>query len=250
MPNLLIVTILGLIIGSFLNVIILRFDDLKSVLVGRSHCPKCKKDLVWFELIPVLSFVLLWGKCSKCKVKISWQYPLVEAGTALVFALIYTFFGFSLISLFLALISCLLIVALVYDILYLEISDSLILIAAGLWLVYLLIFHFDVSILNYIYGALTLGGFLGVMVFVSKEKWMGEGDIWLGALLGFILGWPNILVGSFLAFFIGAIVGIVLLVLKVSKLKDQLAFAPFLILGFWIALFWGEKIISWYMSLL
>jgi leader peptidase (prepilin peptidase)/N-methyltransferase len=245
----------GLIVGSFLNVIILRFDDLKSILVGRSHCPHCKKNLLWYELIPVLSYVALRGKCSQCKKPISIQYPLVEIATALVFALLYWKFGLSSVALYFYLvIAAILIVVFVYDILEQQISDWFIITAVALWLLYLIInfsiLHTPFSILlSSLYGALALGGFLGLMVLVSKEKWMGAGDIGLGALLGFLLGWPNILVGGFLAFFIGAVVGVVLMFLKRAKMQSQLPFAPFLILGFFIALFWGSQIINWYINL-
>ena len=249
-----IVVVLGLIIGSFLNVVILRFDDLKSIITGRSHCPHCKKDLVWYELIPVLSYIALQGKCSKCKKPISFQYPLVELGTVLVFLLIFWKFGFSIVALFLALISCSLIVACVYDILEMEIADWLVWKGIGLWVVYLAINYFFFShsallTINSLYGALALGGFFGLLVLVSKEKWMGAGDIGLGALIGFILGWPNVLVAGFLAFVIGAIIGVILLLNKTSKLNSQVPFAPFLILGFWLTLFWGSNILNWYTGL-
>lgn len=249
----LIFLILGLIIGSFLNVVILRFDDLRTVINTRSHCPKCKKNLNWFDLVPVLSFIFLWGKCRHCKANISLQYPLVELGTALLFGTIFWKFGFSLTSLFIILTSCLLIVIFVYDIIKYEISDWLVLAAAALWVIYLGIDYFFIHhslfiILNSCYGALALGGFFGLLVLVSKEKWMGTGDIGLGAVIGLIVGWPLVLVAAFLAFSIGSIVGIGFMIGKVKKFKDKLPFAPFLILGLWLALFWGQGILDWYLS--
>jgi leader peptidase (prepilin peptidase)/N-methyltransferase len=257
MSNILIITILGLIIGSFLNVIILRFDDFQSILVGRSHCPNCKRKLPWYELVPVLSYIGLMGKCRDCKKTISVQYPLVELGTAAVFALIYANFGFSLNSLFLILISCILIVIFVYDILHQKIDDTLVVIAAALWITFLLIGLINnypiiqLSVyLSSLYGLLIFGGFLALLVIVSKETWMGAGDIGLGALLGLIVGWPLALLNCFGAFFIGAIVGLVFMALKMKKMQSKLPFAPFMILAFWITLFWGEKIVNWYMNIL
>ena len=249
------IIIFGLIIGSFLNVVILRISDFKGILFGRSECPHCKRKLLWYELFPVFSYIFLLGKCSGCKKTISIQYPLVEAGTALIFALIYFHFGLSFVSCILFLVSCLLIVVFVYDILYQEIFDWLVIFAAILWVIYLLIgfFFFQApssQLLTSLYGAIALGGFLGLLAGLSREKWMGYGDIGLGALLGFILGWPNVLVGGFLAFLIGAVVGLVLIALKQSKLQSKLPFAPFLILGFYLALFWGQGIISWYIGFL
>lgn len=249
--NILIFIILGLIIGSFLNVIVLRFDDLMTVINTRSHCPHCKKNLNWYDLIPVLSYILLVGKCRYCKANISLQYPLVELGTALIFSLIYWVFGFSLVSYFLLAISSILIVIFVYDIIKYEISDRLVLAAAALWIVYLIINFFLnhnslFLILNYFYGALALGGFFGLLVLISREKWMGIGDISLGAVVGIIIGWPNVLLAAFLAFFIGSIVGVSLMLINKKKFKDKLPFAPFLILGLWITLLFGQKILSWY----
>lgn len=260
------IIIFGLIIGSFLNVVILRISDFKSILIGRSECPHCKRKLSWYELFPLFSYIFLLGKCRGCKKPISIQYPLVEAGTALIFALIYFYFDFSLNSLFLILTSCILVVAFVYDILYQEIFNWFVISAAILWFIYLLIDIFIIHnslfmasrgistsgniILNSLLGALALGGFLALLAGVSREKWMGYGDIGLGALLGFILGWPNVLVGGFLAFLIGAVVGLVLIALKQSKLQSKIPFAPFLILGFYIALFWGNQILTWYISLI
>lgn len=257
MSNLLIITILGLIIGSFLNVIILRFDDLKSVLVGRSHCPNCKRALPWYELIPVLSYIGLMGKCRDCKKTISAQYPLVELGTAAVFALLFLKFGLSFQFVILSLVSCILIVIFVYDILHQEIDDRLVVVAAGLWIVYLLVGFItnypiiQLSVyLSSLYGLLAFGGFIGFLAKVSNETWMGYGDIGLGALLGLIVGWPLALLNCFGAFFIGAVVGLVFIALKMKKMQSKLPFAPFMILAFWITLFWGEKIIDWYMGIL
>jgi len=209
--------------------------------------------LSWFELIPVLSYVFLWGKCRHCKANISLQYPLVELGTALIFALIYWFYGFSFVSCILLLVSSILIVIFVYDILKYEISDLLVLLCAGLWIIYLaidyfLINHSTLLIINSLYGALALGGFFGLLVLVSKEKWMGTGDIGLGAVIGLIAGWPLVLVAAFLAFSIGSIVGISFMIGKAKKFKDKLPFAPFLILGLWLTLFWGQGILDWYLS--
>lgn len=248
----LIIIIIGLIIGSFLNVVILRFDDLMSIFVGRSKCPHCEEKLVWYELVPVLSYLALRGKCRSCKKKISAQYPIVEAGTALIFALLFWKFGLTLQFVFLSLVSCILVVIFIYDILEQQISDWLVISAAVIWIIYL-ITSYQLQITNYlpsIYGLLALGGFLGFMVLISKERWMGAGDIGLGALLGFIIGWPTVLLSGFLAFFIGAVIGIILIISKSLKFQSKLPFAPFLILGFWIAAIWGQSIITWYMNLM
>lgn len=247
MINMLIVVILGLIIGSFLNVVILRFDELESVVKTRSHCPKCKKNLNWFDLIPVLSFVFLFGRCRYCKANISLQYPLVELATAAVFGLLFWQFGLTLEFVFLALIASILIIIFVYDMLKLQISDFLVWLLFGLWLAWLLVDYFLIShdlstLTNSLYGGLALGGFLGLIVAISKEQWMGAGDIGLGFVLGAIAGWPNVLVSSLSAFVLGAVVGLVLIAVKKKKLQSQVPFAPFLILGLFVALFASSQI--------
>lgn len=252
--NYLIVIVLGLIVGSFLNVVIWRFDELKSIINGRSHCPKCKAQLNWFDLIPVLSYVFLWGRCRYCQREISVQYPLVEAGTALVFALFLWKFGpTSTVFYFYLAISAILVVIFTYDILKLQISDFLVILAASLWLIYLLVSYFILHtsysiLLDSLYGAVALGGFIGLLVLLSREKWMGAGDIGLGALLGALVGWPTVLVAAFFAFVLGGIVGLILIALKKKELQSQVPFAPFLITGTLTALFWGAQIWQWYIG--
>ncbi len=101
--------------------------------------------------------------------------------------------------------------------------------------------------LNYVYGALILGGFLGLLVLVSREKWMGIGDIWLGAFIGLLLTWQLAIVSGFFAFVIGSIVSLILIAAKKKKFKDKISFGPFLIIGLLIALIWGDIIINWYL---
>jgi len=231
----------------------LRFDQLKTIWNTRSHCPACKKEIPWYDLVPLFSYFILWGKCRSCGKSISIQYPLVEALTALIFVGLYWHFGFSWELIPYILISGILIVALTYDILHYLVADILVWIALGIWIVWLIIqliinnYEFSV-ILNSLYGAVALGGFLALIVLISREKWMGAGDIGLGILLGAVMGWPNVLVGSFAAFLLGSIVGIILIILKKKNMKDRLPFAPFLILGTFITIFWGERIINWYLG--
>jgi len=251
--NLVIMAVLGLAIGSLLNVVILRFDDLKSILTTRSHCPHCKRTLAWYELIPFLSYIALRGKCRTCKYEISIQYPLVEVGTGLMFALFYWQFGFSWILIPYLLITCLLIVIFTYDILHLLIADILVWLAIGIWVVWLILDYFFIGhslsiLINSLYGGLILGGFLAILVVVSREKWMGAGDIKLGFLLGAIMAWPQVLVGGFLAFMIGSIFGLILIASKKKSMKDQIPFAPFLILGMFISIFLGNILINWYFN--
>jgi prepilin signal peptidase PulO-like enzyme (type II secretory pathway) len=252
--------ILGLTIGSFLNVVIIRLKNKETIFKGRSHCMFCKKKLNWYELIPIISFIIQLGKCKKCKKKISWQYPLVELFTGLIFLLIFYFFGqnwqfpYIVYNCFLYFISCLLIIIFVYDLKHYLVADNIIysaIIISFLFNVFLWIFtnNFPVFIWS-IVAAILAGGFFEIIVLISKEKWMGKGDVLIGILMGLILGWPMTIVGLLLAFLIGAIVSLVLLILKKKKMKSQIPFGPFLVLGILISIFWGNVLITWYLNLL
>jgi prepilin signal peptidase PulO-like enzyme (type II secretory pathway) len=263
--------ILGLIIGSFLNVVVYRLRVAESLL-GRSHCPHCNGMIRWYDNIPLISFIILKFRCRDCRQKISYQYPLVELLTGILFAAIGTKFfiiddlaSWVVTGYFLGLVS-MLIAILVYDFLYLEIP-SLVLWPAIFWTVAFNL-YFDwqsvyhsmtytnlnlFSPLNLATYSGTLAAILGflfffILVTISREKWMGLGDALLAILIGLFIGWPEIILALFLAFTIGAVYGIILLGFKKKNLKSQLPFAPFMIIGAMIALFYGQSIISWYLS--
>jgi len=260
----LIFLVIGLIVGSFLNVVVYRLRVAETFVADRSHCPHCKTTIAWYDNIPVISFILLKFRCRKCKEKISWQYPIVEIFTGLSFA----FIGLQYFSLdvsswatvvyYLGIVSAL-IVILVYDALYMEIPGLVLWPAIAFVLVFNLIFDwgkidfgnnvFNLATYSGIVGAFVAFAFFFAMVAVSKEKWMGMGDAYLVILLGLILGWPNILLALMLAFSLGAFFGIVLTIAKQKKLSSQLPFAPFLVAGTMIAMFWYEPIVGWYLGL-
>jgi len=268
--------LLGLCIGSFLNVVIYRIEEDKSFLKGRSFCPNCKHNLNWKDLFPVFSFLYLQGKCRYCKAKISWQYPAVELATALIFLLIFNFqfsiFNeFSITQLFNLFfwfyIVSILIIIFIYDLKHYLIPDNVLFPAIVISFLYRLAeylnlynfnilelisnFKFQISnlVINQLLAVIIASGFFFTLWFLSSGRWMGFGDVKLAILLGLILGWPNILVGLFLAFFIGSIVSLFLLGLRSKKLKSQVPFGPFLITGTFIAMFWGNQIINWYLNL-
>jgi prepilin signal peptidase PulO-like enzyme (type II secretory pathway) len=246
------IILFGLAVGSFLNVIILRFEDLKTIWKVRSHCVKCKKEIRWYDLVPFFSFVALRGRCRDCKKPISYQYPIVEVLTAAVFAGIYYHYGLSWSALLLAIILSLLIVIAVYDIIHMEIPDILTYLTIAFALIFIFLGLNEKSMLSlenlipYGYAILVGGGFLGALVLFSHEKWMGSGDILLGVMMGVLLGMPNVLVGLFSAFVLGSIVGLILIANRKKTLKDAVPFGPFLVAGTLIALFWGDSIIKMY----
>ncbi len=253
------VFLFGLIIGSFLNCLIYRLEKRAETekkackkgscafFQGRSFCPHCRHTLSWRDLIPVLSFFLLRGKCRYCFQKISWQYPIVEIATGLLFLLIFNF----QFSIFNFIIVPFLIIIFVYDLKHYIIPDKIIYPAIGIALIYNFQFLFNqFSIFKLsILSALLAAGFFLTIVMVTRGRGMGVGDIKLAFLMGLFLGFPNILLALFSAFLIGAIIGTGLIIFKNKTLKSEIPFGPFLVGGTLIALFWGEQIVNWYFNL-
>lgn len=258
--------IFGLIVGSFLNVVVYRLKMAESLVFGGSKCPKCKHEIRWYDNIPLISFVLLKFRCRDCGEKISWQYPLVEFLTGVIFVLVGNYF-FVLENMstwvdtfyYLA-IASILAVVLIYDFLYMEIP--LILIWVGIVLAIIFdIFSssafsqislsnfWEIKIISGLIASLLAWLFFFSLSYGSKGKWMGMGDAYLAILLGLILGVPNIFYALVIGFTFGAVLGMVLVLKKKKKMKSQLPLAPFLITGTFIMIFWGEKIIEWHLNL-
>jgi prepilin signal peptidase PulO-like enzyme (type II secretory pathway) len=245
------VFVLGACIGSFLNCYIYRLENKKS-LKGRSFCPHCKHTLNWQDLFPVFSFLFLRGKCRYCKKKISWQYPVVELATGIIFLLIFNFKFLSILNLaFLFYVASALIIIFVYDLKHYIIPDKVLFPAIIVTFLYRLFesFWIPASAGMTVLAVIISAGFFFVIWLVSKGKWMGFGDVKLAVLMGLLLGLPNVLVALFLAFFFGAIIGVILMVLEKKNLKSEIPFGPFLIAGTFLALFWGPQIIQWYLKI-
>ena len=248
--------IFGAIIGSFLNVVILRLkiqEDgrFKLDLSGRSKCPSCQKKLTWIELIPILSFIFLSGRCLKCQKPISYQYPLVELASGLLTAFSVYFLGWqNIYTYLLILILYLFIIIFVYDLKYFIIPDVILIPLFFLILIFdiIKIAQHQTNLANLGLGLLIGGGLFLALVYFSHQKWMGWGDVKLGFLLGLLMSYPYIIVSHFLAFVIGALVSLVLIAFKGLKLKSEIAFGPFLILAATITIFFGQVIINWYLK--
>jgi leader peptidase (prepilin peptidase)/N-methyltransferase len=250
--------IFGLIVGSFLNCVIYRLERGESFLKGRSYCPHCKHILSWQDLIPIFSFLILKGKCRYCQQKISLQYPLVELATALV--IFFTFFNWNWTwiniwtGVYLLIIVCFLILIFVFDLKHYLIPDPLIFLPIFFTLIYQFfkIYNFGnwnfSHLLNLALAILPAFFFL-VLILISKEKWMGFGDFKLAIFLGLFLEFPKILVSLFLSFLIGATIGLGLIFAKKKSLKSEIPFAPFLVFGSFLTLFWGQKLIDFYLKL-
>jgi len=265
MPFLLYVFIFlfGLAVGSFLNAVLFRMEKGESALRGRSYCPRCRHVLAVQDLIPVLSFFWLQGKCRYCTKHISFQYPIVELVTGFLFLFVawqqlaiinQQLASFNIIQmLYLLVVTSLLIIIFVFDFKHYIIPDNIIYSAIGISFLYRVlesVYMGDVQLFtNSMVAAFLAAGFFLVIFLISRGRWMGFGDVKLALFMGLFLGWPNILVALFLAFFIGAIIGIGLISLKKKQFKSEIPFGPFLILGTFIALFFGNKLMNWYMSL-
>lgn len=261
-----IIFIFGLIIGSFLNVVILRLEAKKSFLFGRSACPSCKKTIGWYDNIPLVSFLALGGRCRQCKKSISWQYPLVEFFTAAIFVWLNWHFGLSLKFFVLAVSSCFLLIIFVYDLKYYLILDRVA--VPAIIFAFLANLYLGLGFWNLILGAIIGGGFFALQFFAScivlsfnkqfsvsfkwedKGKWVGDGDIRLGILMGLILGWKFLLVALFLAYTIGAIFGLVLIAWNKKKMSSAVPFGPFLVAATFIAIVYGRDLLNWYLNLL
>lgn len=250
------VFLLGLVVGSFLNCVIYRLEKGESFLKGHSYCPHCRHLLSWLDLIPVLSFLFLQGKCRYCRQKISFQYPLVELSTAVMFLSLAIFYQYpisiiSAVSLFYwFVVFCFLIVIFIFDLKHYIIPDKVIFPAIATVLIYDFLKSDFQWKSDFVLSAFGAALFFLIIVLISRGRWMGAGDIKLAFLMGLILGWPNILVALFFSFFTGAAAGIGLIIAKKKTLKSEVPFGPFLIFGTIAALFFGQNIINWYLRYL
>jgi len=249
--------IFGLCIGSFLNVVICRLKTKESIFIGRSYCPKCRAVLKWYDLIPVLSFLIQKGKCRYCNKNISWQYPIIEITTACLFLLIFNFkflifkqfliFNFINLIYFWFIVSILIIIF-VYDLKHYIIPDKIVYPAIAISLLYSL-FIIHNPLFNYLLSAFIASGFFLFLVFITKGKGMGLGDVKLAFLMGLILGWPSILLALFLSFFSGAVVGIGLIMLHKKGFKSQIPFGPFLSASTVFVLLYGSQLIEKFLTI-
>ena len=248
-----VIFVIGLFFGSFLNVIVDRQQRKETVLTGRSYCEFCKKELKWYDLIPIFSFLFLRGKCRYCHKKLSLYYPLTELSTAVLFTITYAFLNFqpvfnSLIAnplplIYYLFLSSSFIVIVFSDLKYNIIPDKIVIPAIIISFLYLLIVN-PPLLVSYLLSALGSFAFFLMLFLITKGKGMGFGDVKLSFLLGLVLGFPKIILALYLAFLTGAAIGIILILWKKKRtIKDTIPFGPFLILGTLVSLFLGELII-------
>jgi leader peptidase (prepilin peptidase)/N-methyltransferase len=238
--------VLGLVIGSFLNVVIARVPQGKSLWRPRSACPGCGALIAWYDNVPVLSFLALRGRCRACRMAIPWQYPLVELLTALAFVLAYWRFGPTLDSVVAVALLAALIAITAIDLRHQIIPDVITL--PGIAVGFAASFATDrVGWLESLIGIAVGGGIFLVIILVSGGG-MGGGDMKLGAMLGAFLGWKLGLLALLMGVLSGGAVAIGLLALGRKGRKEAIPFGPFLALGGAASLLWGHQILEWYLS--
>lgn len=248
--------ITGLIIGSFLNVLIHRLPREQSIIKPGSHCPSCKAPVKFYDNIPVLSWLVLMGKCRSCRAKISIRYPLVEAFTGFSFWMAYIHFapmwvhvGFTILFL------CILIALALIDLEHMVLPLQLTLGGAIVFLAYSFfspgggpgidpVSAFSAAI----GGALLFAAIYFFYLKVRKIEGLGQGDIWMMLLLGAFLGINKLVVAILVASFSGAFVGILLIIFRKKDMKLALPFGTFLAIGSYVALFWGIEILKYIQS--
>jgi prepilin signal peptidase PulO-like enzyme (type II secretory pathway) len=257
--------IFGLIVGSFINVVIYRTIHGEQWVKGRSRCDHCKHVIAWYDNIPLLSFIVLRGKCRYCHKKIALQHFVIELMTGVLFVWWYVI-GFAFFRLtqtphlviqplFWLVVGVFLLIIFVTDWLYQIIPDYANLTLGLLALAYRLYLtgtgamqHRDFWLAVGV--GLGLTAFLGALWAITKGRGMGFGDVKFAMVMGVLLGWPRGLVAMFLAFVVGAVFGIIMIGLRLKKLRERIAFGLFLILGTAIALLWGNSLWDQYMRIL
>jgi len=246
--NIFIIFILGTIIGSFLNVFVLRYNTGMSFVTGSSRCFSCGRNLHWYELVPLFSFLILGGKCLSCKSKISYQYPLIEGVTGIIFIGIFLTFGLVPILPLYLVVASLLIAMAIYDFKHKIIPDGMVYTFIVLSFIIMCLTHPLVQLFSIPLSADLLAGpilfaFFAFFWLVSGGKWMGFGDAKLALGVGFLLGLSAGAYAIMLAFWIGAAFSLIVMLLqkiKIVKLtltsKSQIPFAPFIILALFLQL--------------
>jgi len=242
--------IFGALIGSFLNVCILRLPKEESIVRPGSHCPQCKNPIQFYDNIPLISYILLKGRCRCCHRRISFQYPLIEGVTALGSLILFLKFGPSLSYLFYFSFVAALIVITVIDLYHQIIPDVISLPGIGVGLLGSLLIP-QINFRDSLIGVLSGGGSLFVVAtlyqWLFKREGMGGGDIKLLAMIGAFLGWKAVILTILLSSLIGSITGMIIMVLKGKDFKYAIPFGPFLSLGAVISLFYQNEIIFWYL---
>lgn len=252
--RIILLAVFGLVWGSFLNVVIYRLPLGESLVKPPSRCPECRRRIKWYDNIPVISYVLLGGKCRFCRAKISAVYPAVEALTAVCFIIVYfhnlRFFDLQFFA------DCLFASALIalgfIDYFHQIIPDHISLPVLALALVYAP-FRYDLNLRQALVGAVAGGGFLLLVYLVyllwRKKEGLGMGDVMMMLMVGAYLGLSRTILTLLLSSVVGAIFGLLLMKFRGKDMKFALPFGSFIAPAAFVALIWGDQLITWYLSL-
>lgn len=240
----LIIFLYGIVIGSFLNVLIYRLPKKENIVTTRSHCMNCGYQLKWYDLVPIFSYLALGGRCRKCKTRISVQYPIIEALNGILYLIIFIRFGMSVDSLLYCLLFSALLTLSVIDFRTYEIPVGINVFILLLGLVRVVTDWSNWS--DYLIGFLAVSIFLYLIYIVTHGRGIGGGDVKLMAVCGLVLGWKLVVLGFFLGCIIGSICHLIRM--KVSDADHVLAMGPYLSVGVMIAALFGNQMIHWYLT--
>lgn len=261
----LILFVFGCVIGSFLSVVIIRSIREEQWVEGRSHCDSCGKPLAWYDNVPLFSFLVLRGQCRHCRAPISLLHPVVEMLTGMLF--VWWYFGgfiffkltqqpFSVLQpMFWLLVGVLLLILFFTDLLYFLLPDTVVFLLFLLTATYRIaltiagIMQFS-DLVATLLTAVAAATLFFALWYATKGKGMGFGDVKLVVPLALLMGWPIAVVGLWLSFMLGAVVGLVMVALGKKRMKQAVPFGPFLIAGTVLCLVWGDHLLQWYLRLL
>lgn len=242
------ILIIGLCIGSFLNVCIYRIPREESIAFPPSHCTSCGYELKAVDLIPIISYLFLKRKCRKCGEKISINYPLVELLNGVLYLLIFLRFGLSLSFVFYSLLTSLLIVISYIDLDSKYIYSSTTILGVVLAAIYIVVglYTKDISISNNVLGGAIGYGIIYLIVVITKG--MGQGDAEVAGVCGLFIGIKGILVCLFIAVVLGGLVAAIILIFKLKEKKSEIAFSPYISIGSIVYILLGKEILSLYLN--
>lgn len=249
------VFVVGLVFGSFFNVCIYRIQEGGSLSYPPSHCTKCNNRLKWYDLIPVVSYVVLKGKCRYCHDKISLRYPIIELITGLLFYATYYKYGLSLYTLkFVIFISMMLIIGMI-DFDTTDVYFSTIIASSVVGIIFIIISIFlKATFITYILGAIIGAAIIAIIIIASKiiigTEGMGWGDAEICLVCGLFLGVKLLIVTLFISFIVGGIIGAALLILKIKTREDYIPFGPFIAIAAIVTVFFGQSIVNQYLSMM
>ncbi len=254
MENILIF-IIGCAFGSFINMLTYRLPKGKRISTGRSHCDYCHKTLQIIDLIPVLSYILLSGRCRHCKKKLSYLYPVVEVVSGIGFVLIYKYqLFFPLSATFLSLIYLWLVLSFLLTIVVTDLTSMIVPDKVVIWLITLSLAYQTMfargDLVNHLLAAVGSSLFMFFLHIITRGRGMGLGDVKFAFFMGLFLGIPSVIVAFYLSFLTGALVAVILLICGLVKFKQRIPFAPFLVLSTATTYIWEMNLLKFFLKLL